>query len=251
MIHRFLGCLLPIKYFIDQQGIMNRYLHEKEHWESHLKFCRSTILNSLPQVQSLKIAILGSGWLLDIPMAKLLQKHQLTLYDINHPNQIKHKYRDYENVKFIEKDLTNGLVSKARRSNSISEFKKHLENVKITNEFKQYDYVISVNLLNQLDIILIDFLKMNFKAPDCEYIELRKKIQENHILSLPEKRSILISDWFEHLIDDSNKIHKSTPLIHTNIVDDKTFQEWIWVFDTRRKYRKEGNTHFSVRALSL
>jgi hypothetical protein len=251
MIHWILGQFSALNYFTDQQGIMKRYLVEKDQWQPHLNRCKEFIIHSMPQYPKLNIAVLGSGWLLDVPISEMLLNHQVTLIDIHHPKQIWHKFRAYNNVSFVEKDLTYGLVSKARRSKSASEFFSFFEKTGPSDEFMQYDYVISINLLNQLDILLIDTIKKKFRATESQLWLLRKKIQDNHVLSLPKGKSTLITDWTELSFDDSCFLKGSQSLIYTDLLDRNEFKEWTWVFDTKKTYRKNNYTSFTVRATTI
>jgi len=251
MFHWILGQILTLNYFTDQQGIMRRYLAEKDNWEPHLTHCKNYILNTLPDKKNLNIAVLGSGWLLDVPISVLLTNNQLALFDINHPRQIQNKYRMHSNVTFIKKDLTYGLLSKAQSLKTMEEFITYAEIIKTSQELLNYDWVISVNLLNQLDILLMDFIINKFKASESDINRVRKIIQDNHILSLPKGKSVLISDWIEQTVDDFGAVKEIKPLIYTDLLNSKKYQEWTWVFDTKKKYHKNNNTSFIVRAMTI
>ena len=62
-------------FFKDQNGIINRYLREKEAWQAHLSNTRDFIINSSMNKDNSKAVILGSGWLLDIPVDELSKKY--------------------------------------------------------------------------------------------------------------------------------------------------------------------------------
>jgi len=251
MFHCISGQILSLNYFIDQQGIMKRYLAEKDNWELHLTKCKEFIVDSLPDKKNLNIAILGSGWLLDVPMSTLIPNHRLALFDINHPRQIQYKYRMYSNITFIKKDLTYGLLSKAKSSKTLAEFLTYSEKIETSQEFLNYDWVISVNILNQLDILLLDFIIKKFNISESELNFVRKIIQDNHVLSLPKEKSILISDWIEHSIDDFSTVKENKALIYTHLLNSKKYQEWTWVFNTNKLYHKKNNTSFTVRAMTI
>ncbi len=251
MFHWISGQILALNYFIDQQGIMKRYLAEKDNWEPHLTNCKKFIGDSLPDKKNLNIAVLGSGWLLDVPMPILITHHKLALFDINHPRQIQYKYRLHSNVTFIKKDLTYGLLSKAKSSKTLAEFLTYSEKIETSQEFLDYDWVISVNLLNQLDILLLDFIIKKFNASESELNGVRKIIQDNHILSLPMGKSVLISDWIEHSVDEAIIVKENKTLIYTNLLNSKKYQEWTWIFDTKKLYHKKNNTSFTVRAMTI
>ncbi len=58
-----------MKYISDQKGILNRYLAEGNNWEAHLEKTRGFITGCLEKNKPETVAVLGSGWLLDIPGA--------------------------------------------------------------------------------------------------------------------------------------------------------------------------------------
>ena len=53
-------------YIRDQEGIMNRYIREKMHWDQHLEKTREFINASFSDKSIETVAVLGSGWLVDI-----------------------------------------------------------------------------------------------------------------------------------------------------------------------------------------
>jgi len=56
----------------DQEGIMNRYLRESSQWKEHLEHTRKFIRESFAQTEAETVAVLGSGWLLDVPLDHLV-----------------------------------------------------------------------------------------------------------------------------------------------------------------------------------
>ena len=98
-------------YLSDQKGIINRYLRERGGWDSHLYRCRDYILRSVDQIKPDVISILGSGWLLDVPLEELADAGiMINLVDINHPPQVRRKASRFKNVSLIENDITGGLT---------------------------------------------------------------------------------------------------------------------------------------------
>ena len=84
--------LKNMHYVADQQGIIERYLKEAESWASHLENTKRAIIESAENKKKDNCAILGSGWLLDVPIEYLCQHFKkVYLFDVVHPTQIKHK----------------------------------------------------------------------------------------------------------------------------------------------------------------
>src|SRR5210317_1415141 len=82
--------LRKMGYLADQQGIIDRYLRERGGWDSHLLKCREYILDKVNKLAISDITILGSGWLLDVPLEELSGLcNKITLIDIHHPRQVR------------------------------------------------------------------------------------------------------------------------------------------------------------------
>ncbi len=238
-------------YLKDQNGIIRRYHREPNNWNIHIEKCKEFITKITYKTQGGKLAILGSGWLLDIPINFLEKKFdEIWLIDINHPIQVKRKYEKHKNIHFIETDLTNGLVEKAVNLKSYKEFVAVM-NGNTPMEFgTDFNLVISINILNQLDILLCDFLQKKFKLSNELLIEVRKKVQQDHINLLKRHNACLITDCKELLLDEDNVIEVRN-LLYCDLPKATNFEQWIWVFDTKKHYHVKYNTSFKVKALSF
>lgn len=242
----------PIGFKTDQQGILKRYINERKNWDDHLQNCKNFILNQSQELKSGKVAVLGSGWLLDVPINELLNKFdQVWLFDIHHPIQIRRKFEKNPKIKFITVDLTNQLAIKAKESNSFSHFLNCLKEHKRYVLPEKFDFVVSVNILNQLDIIICDYLNLRFKPTDHEMKKVRQKIQSQHLELLMENNTCLITDAAELYINDNGKVMKQVELLYSDISDFSLKKSWVWVFDTHKNYRQKFNTSFNVCAYSL
>ena len=86
-------------YLRDQDGVMNRYLSERGNWNEHLDLTKDFIAQSFIQKELDTVAILGSGWLLDVPLEKLIPRFKhIYLVDIWHPRQIRRKVAALDSV---------------------------------------------------------------------------------------------------------------------------------------------------------
>ena len=245
--------LKRLGYIKDQKGILNRYLREKEGWDVHLNKTRHFIINCLGDAENGKVAILGSGWLLDVPINELLEKFkQVNLYDIIHPNKIKNQFKKQLNINFIQTDLTGGLVNEIYAIVK-GKTKVDLNKLQPANDydFSGYDFVISLNLLNQLDILLKENLLKYGNYSREELNLFSKKIQENHVNILPKGKTCLITDYTEYLYDEKNRFVNSNELVFINFPESKKEDEWEWAFDTKMTYYPKRKTVFRVKAMLL
>ena len=238
----------------DQEGIMNRYLREHSGWEVHLKRTRSFIETSFSQGSVGSVAILGSGWLLDVPLENLTRRFdRVFLADIHHPPQIRRKVRDLKQVELVTADLSGGAVHQLWE---LHRQKKLHTNASWPGDITlepplahlETDAYVSVNLLNQLDIMLCDFLRRHgyFKlaAPDG----FRKMIQSFHLEWITRKPGCLITDTTEFNLDREGN-ESARGLLYTELPSGFRSEQWDWEFDTMKTYRPGNRTRMRVRAV--
>ncbi|OFX61241.1 MAG: hypothetical protein A2046_16670 [Bacteroidetes bacterium GWA2_30_7] len=244
-------------YITDQNGIFTRYNREKKNWDEHLEKCKNYIISFCENNSTENIVILGSGWLLDVPIEYLSKRFKkVYLIDVNHPINIKKLQRSYSNLEFIVDDITGGIAKLAQQS--VLDFKKTKTKVELS-EFEKVYYkqniydssIISLNILNQLDIIIIDYLKQYKIYAEQEILQLRTIIQNNHIQFLSKNRTCLISDIEEYIINKNDIIEKTNQLVHCQLPIGKNSKEWIWKFDTKMRYIDNKKTYFKVLATEL
>lgn len=243
-----------MKYISDQEGIMNRYLREQKNWSSHLENTKNFISAAFPDEALKTVAVLGSGWLLDVPLKHLSKRFKnVLLVDVYHPAQIRKKAESFKNVSLFETDLSGGGMEfcwELRKSKE-DHFSKY-----ILEEFKpvkpelpvKADAFISLNLLNQLDILLVDFLKKkNVRIVDVEIQRFRKVVQQFHINWISKKPGVLISDVEEINQRDESEVKKEK-LIYAKLPAAKRSEEWTWDFDLSGTYREGFETRMHVKA---
>jgi len=81
--------LRRMNYISDQQGILRRYLREEGGWNNHLDHCSDFILRILKSNATEQLVVLGSGWLLDFPVEKILPLvKKVSLVDVHFPPRL-------------------------------------------------------------------------------------------------------------------------------------------------------------------
>lgn len=238
-------------YVSDQLGIRNRFLRESGNWKSHLDNTRNFIIEAARKAENHRsVAVLGSGWLYDVPLDELSQMFEkVALVDIVHPEPVKIKAARMPNVQLVEADLTGGAVQKAMSAPSFQDFSEWLPSAVPDLNVNSFDLVVSVNLLNQLDIILCDYLTNRFRVGESDLLNIRKTIQQQHLSWLPKGRTCLITDYRQIDMPVGGGEPTETPLIHADISHLPPQQEWDWVFDTNQRYSENSNTIFKVMAV--
>lgn len=249
--------LRKMNYTSDQQGIMKRFVQEYDSWKQHIDNTKNEIIRWSQNKSKTSCAILGSGWLIDVPLAELSQIFKkVVLYDILHPNPIKNKIKQYSNVEMIELDVTGNAVQECY--NAIQYYKGTkkvfpLNDIQISGfpYSNEFDYVVSVNILNQLDILLVDYLKNYNLYPDQAIHEFRTKIQATHLNSLPKDKSCLITDTEEKIFTPEGSPEIVNSLIHIDLPKQKLVNSWDWKFDMHQNYIRGKNVIFKVESYSL
>jgi hypothetical protein len=241
-------------YYDDQDGIMRRYRAEEPSWDFHLQKSRELIIRTIDLFNPSTITVLGSGWLLDLPFEKMaMNKRSINLVDALLPGQIETRINIFRHVRFIQDDVTGGLISGVYENVPRGFFRQRVDIDKILN-FKPYeppkasDLVISLNLLSQLDSIPIDYLKKKTKISDEEVIVIKQRVQQQHINMLRERNSLLITDFYEHPVNSGNGPEgKSTIAVDLPLGISR--EEWDWTFDTRKDYNPGSDTIFRVAGI--
>lgn len=239
-----------IGYLEDQKGILRRYKREKSNWDSHIQNTKEYICRQTKNLRFEKIAVLGSGYLLDLPIDELLERcAEIHLYDVHHPKEVLSKYRDNPKIVFVEKDITglSDYLYKAKKNSDV------VETLNFRTQFfiQDADLIISLNILNQLDIILVDYLNEKMALDMDIELNLRNKIQTEHINCLTETMSLLIADTEEIHINETGQ--ESTNNLFTEIHLEgitSDIESWKWSFDTSGNYAEDAIVTFNVTALT-
>jgi len=246
-----------IGYKADQEGIMSRCIREKNNWKEHLKNSSDYIIKFCEQLPAdSAIAVLGSGWLLDVPIEYLMEKFsRIYLIDMYHPVQIKHKYKDKTKLVFLEKDLTGYAFEVGRIANNsdklhILDALDKLQPTEVLADIK-YDALISVNILTQLDSLLCDYISSINYFPAEKLNTFQQKLQSEHLKLLSGRPACLISDVEEIFLTRKNVVafRENTLAVHWPL--GSYSQSWNWVFDSKYMYHPKYKTNLSVKAEML
>ena len=239
----------------DQEGIMNRYLRESSRWKEHLERTRSFISGSFRHTGAESAAVLGSGWLLDVPLDDLLGRFRhIYLVDIHHPIQIRKKTASLSQVELIEEDLSGGIIEQVWHT--VPGPESALTDGPDPAQFTwtpplsriNPDVLISVNLLNQLDILLCDYLLKKKHFQQEALVPFRRAIQSFHLDWISRKPGCLVTDVREEVWDKSG-IKTSKTLIYARLPDGIRQEHWWWDFDSLGTYHPESRTRMEVQAL--
>jgi len=243
-------------YYNYQRGLIYHHLDEEGSWNTHLKNCRNFILKSLDFYTPSVVTVLGSGWLLDVPLSEIADRvPEINLVDIVHPPEVKTQVSEMKNVVLREEDISGGVISevwyKAGRRSFFNKLRS-LDDIRITGYQPQYEtgMIISLNILTQLEVLPVELLKKKAVADEESFIRFRKEIQQNHLSFLKNHESVLISDLSEVITEKSGRVRENNSVL-IGLPEGKLKEEWTWYFDLRNSdyYRKKSV--FRVSAILL
>ena len=243
-------------YFDDQSGIMRRYQREREHWNAHLQNTRQLATRAMQGKGRKSAAVLGSGWLLDVPMEEMSRYFEkVYLYDIRHPAAVKKQVQSLNHVELCICDIScfaKPVYQYAKQYRNRKE-RPPISAIQPINAFDigGFDFVFSCNILNQLDILLIDYLARFFELSREETLAFRKNIQQHHINLLPRNRSCIVADYEEITYSPEGKETSRKTSVHHSITHHPAAQRWVWEFDTKMTYHKSRKTFFEVIGLEI
>jgi hypothetical protein len=244
--------LRRMDYISDQKGIMRRYFREQEGWKSHLDRAGNFISVVLQNNETNHIVVLGSGWLLDFPIEKILQSvARITLVDVHFPAQVLRKAEKLKNVECLPADITGGYIQAVYNQVKLNKLTFTIPGgitaPRISPE--KGKLILSLNILNQLDILLIDYIQKEAHCSEDLIIKFRKLLQESHVQMIMEHPFILMTDYREILINNQGKTLQEKDLIFTELPEGELTREWEWHFDTHQLYNAHANTIMKVRSV--
>jgi len=233
---------------------MNRYLREKNGWDYHLSKTREFINTSFAGTSIESVAVLGSGWLLDVPLEDMLARYQtIYLVDIYHPPQVRKKAGPLKQVKLIEADLTGGAIEQIWQTyleKGLHSIDHLLNMITLSNPIPHLSpgAVISVNLINQLDIQLTEFIEKKSRISGEDLRPFRHLIQKFHLDWISRTPGCLVTDTVEINVDRHGEVSNKS-LLYAELPDGLRSGGWIWEFDTHGTYLAETLTRMEVQAI--
>lgn len=244
-------------YKSDSQGIIDRYIQVNGNWEGHLQRTRTFILNAVSAKKISNLAVLGSGWCLDLPLEELagIADH-IQLYDLVHPPQVLHRLLRFGNVAAIRADVTGGAVVNAY--NAVREYKKLGVKVPIGSICGQSftpavapEYTVSLNLYSQLGDLICEYLKLHTPYTAQELDQLAFLLQQSHLQLLKPGKSCLITDVRELHVDLDTLQEEAESVIQHPLPHGKRTETWSWDFEDEGHYRPGKKTILNIVALEL
>jgi hypothetical protein len=251
---RYRRMLSRMGYYNYQNGLIYNHLQQEGHWEGHLQMCRKHILETADLTKCNTITVLGSGWLLELPLAELIERsYRVVLVDVVHPPEVRSQTRELRNVTLVEADVSGGVVEMVWNMTKGFNFfrrKPDFNSLPVPNFRPDFDpgLVISLNLITQLEARPVSMIGAEYGIRARDLAVLRQKIQQSHIEFLRCHASLMISDYEEC------KLRKSgDETIEKTLLADPTGGEiigkWTWDFDLEG--RENYNSTITFREIAV
>ena len=227
-----------MRYYDYQHGFIHSHINQQGGWNSHQEKCRNLIMKALNLYKPEKVTVLGSGWLLELPLAEMIDKtKEIVLVDIIHPPDVYRQARGMKKIRIIEEDVSGGLIEEVWNKAGKRTFLNKLSSLDqiIIPEYQPPEdpgMVVSLNILTQLEYLPLKLLKRKSRATEAELNHFREEIQKSHLRFVMKHNSVLITDVIAVYTDVSgNTSEKITALIP--MPAGRITEEWIWDFDLK------------------
>jgi len=163
--HRALG------YLDETLDMRRRARINREAWRPHLDNSRQFVLSSAHRCSNRdKIVILGSGLLLDVPLAELSETfREVVLKDVVCLPEVRKQLTTYGNVTFVGHDVT-GLAERLHRNSrqGIIQLPDFAPSVAASDGAS---LVVSLNILSQLWVVPRAFIGRHLRQIDLEQVD--------------------------------------------------------------------------------
>jgi len=247
LTHLTTPCREPFRrmgYLRELIAIRERHRRCRKAWRIHLTACRAMVLEVIEGCPGReRVVVLGSGLLLDIPLAELAGRfRKVTLIDVCHLRATRRKAARLANVEFVEADVS-GVAETLGQRRQRDEAPLP-EPAPVTTLWSAADLIISANLLSQLPLVPLDHLEAT--APDLskeERDQFARTVIDHHLAMLQAQSATvcLITETMRLVSDGEKAIEKIDPLFGAPLFYEG--QEWWWDMAPR----PEINRNFDAR----
>ena len=218
--------------YVDETIAMRkRYRARRQAWQPHLDRSKQFILTSAQKCPDRnKLVILGSGLLLDVPLAQLASMfREVVLMDVICLPEIQEQIAMVENARFVEHDVT-GVSERlyANKQQSLVELPD--VNPPSSPEYASADLVVSLNILSQLWVIPRAFvMKQRQRAAQEQLDDWCRTVVEAHyglLRSLPCAVCLIADFVFVKQDKDGDIISKGSTVYDLALPKPDT--SWTW-----------------------
>ncbi len=239
-------------YLRELIAIERRHHRCRAAWASHLANCHKLITEAASSCTGKgKVVVLGSGLLLDIPLPHLAKEFdQVVLVDICHLGSTRRQTRDFKNVQLVEADIS-GVADPLERWLSSDDQQPLPVPVVDRNLVTDADYVVSSNLLAQLPLTLLGWLKKKSPSNNSESLQIFSRNIVDHHLSLLQSLDCpvtLITETLRLISNGEKTLNKIDPLFAAPLLYEG--EEWWWDVAPRPEIDRDFDVRLQVRGIA-
>lgn len=220
-----------------QLGIYSRYVREGEGWQSHLAASKRETLSFVSRHAPQSLTILGSGWLLDIPLDQLSKLcHKIVLVDRFHPRHAQTYARQFSNVELLQCDLTGGLERIRPHKKDWHAYARSISELK-PPALPPTEAVVSLNLMSQLVMPILE--RYATKMPPDILADSAVALETSHLTLLSRyPHWLLITDTEErHSLLANGATLPNVKTVLSPLPPLMNQRSWEWQFDTKGYYQ--------------
>jgi len=196
-----------------------------------------------------QVVVLGSGLLLDIPLAELAGRfRKVTMIDICHLRATRRKVARLANVELVEADVSG--IAEALGQRRPRDETPLPQTAPDSTLWSGADLIISANLLSQLPLVPLDHLKAT--APNLskeERDQFARNVIDQHLAMLQAQSATvcLITENLRLISDGEDAIEKIDPLFGAPLFYQG--KEWWWNMAPRPEINR--NVDVRLRVLGI
>jgi hypothetical protein len=238
-------------YLYQSIALRGRYKRRKNSWQPHLDSTKAYISEVIRSCRKRgKVIVLGSGLLLDLPVAELSAAFdEVVLVDIVHLNEVRKRAGNYPNVGLIQADITGVAVELFEKiSLGIGELPEGCPNIPSLDE--KTGLVISLNIMSQLAAIPAEYLSKNMTTRDEPVIDKWcEKIRHAHHAALTELGCVvcLIADY-EFIRRDNAGVIIGQGSTVGNLALPAPDRTWTWHIEPYGEERRNSSKELIIGA---
>lgn len=228
-------------YLYEVIAIKARHARCRKAWAPHLERTQAILRAAMNRCsQRRKAVILGSGMLLDVPLAELATGfQQVILVDLVHPLGARWRRRRFANVNALTADVTNTAEALLQAVKNPDE-PLPVSRPTLVLEDAEVDFVASVNLLSQLPYLPSEYLRHAGQRSEQEITAFSRQLIRAHLDYLQQLPGVvaLITDVEQQTLDRAGAVITRSDTLH-GIALPWRGEEWIWPLAPRPEAHPE------------
>ena len=220
-------------------------------WAPHLAYCRRLILKAAEGVGRGRATVLGSGWLLDVPVDELADMFdEVVLVDVFHMPSVAKRVAGRANVRLSADDVT-GLIRATYRHVIEGKTGPLPPPVADAGLLAGSDFVVSANVLTQLPLMPMAWVREKGRGYDEEETKVfARRIVEHHLdlLAALPGRVCLLTETERLVVAGREVLHRIDPLFGAAFP--YRGRRWTWDIAPRPELSSRYDLRFRMTGIA-